>query len=179
MLDAPFAPRTHEGTDDAAQVKALKKMFDDWVGAQQVCDVDIGALTSININIILLLVKRMSRGKLLRSLKAVNARRQALLRELMRADPLIVGTVCEVLRRCGTTSCHCAQAPGHRQTLLLYGKAGRRTSKFIRQEDVARVRRDWCRYRSCRKALGEIRALNIRESVLMRAQIRARSVNYE
>lgn len=128
---------------------------------------------------ILLLVPRSSREKVLRSLRAVHRRRQALLRELMRTDPLIVGTVCEVLRRCGTPSCHCARTPGHRQTLLLYGKAGRRTSKFIRQEDVERVRRAWCRYRSSKKALREIRALNNREIELLRAQIQARSMDYE
>ncbi len=117
--------------------------------------------------------------KILGLLQAAHRRRRALLRELMRAEPLIVGTVCEVLRRCGTPSCHCAQTPGHRQTLLLYGKAGHRTSKFIRQDDVERVRQAWCRYRSCRKALRAIRALNIREMGLFRAQIQARSDKYE
>ena len=97
---------------------------------------------------------------------------------MLRPEPLIVGTVCEVLRRCGNPTCHCAKAPGHRQTLLLYGEGGRRTSKFIRQRDVDWVRRAWRRYRRFKEALRELRALHIRELQLLREQIRLRAAQF-
>ena len=93
---------------------------------------------------------------------------------MLRHEPLIVGSVCEVLRRCGTPTCHCAQAPGHRQTLLLYGEGGRRTSRFIRRQDVGWVRRAWHCYQRFKQALRELRALNFRELQLLRVQLRSR-----
>lgn len=113
-----------------------------------------------------------------KTLRALQKRRRALLREMLRPDPLIVGTVCEVLRRCGTPTCHCAKSPGHRQTLLLYGEGGRRTSRFIRSQDVAQVRRAWQRYRRFREALRELRTLNTRELQLLRVQITLRQVQF-
>lgn len=97
---------------------------------------------------------------------------------MLRPDPLIVGTVCEVLRRCGVATCHCAKLPAHRQTLLLYGEGGRRTSKFIRQRDVIWVRQAWRRYRRFKEALRELRALHSRELQLLRVQIRSRAVQF-
>ena len=113
-----------------------------------------------------------------KTLRALQKRRRALLREMLRPDPLIVGTVCEVLRRCGTPTCHCAKTPGHRQTLLLYGEGGRQTSRFIRSQDVAQVRRAWQRYRRFREALRELRTLNTRELQLLRVQITLRQVQF-
>lgn len=97
---------------------------------------------------------------------------------MLRPEPLIVGTVCEVLRRCGTPTCHCVKTPGHRQTLLLYGEGGRRTSKFIRRQDVDRVRRAWRHYRRFKEALRQLRTLNNREVQLLRVHIRSRAIQF-
>ena len=113
-----------------------------------------------------------------KTLQALQKRRRALLQEMLRPDPLIVGTVCEVLRRCGTPTCHCAKTPGHRQTLLLYGEGGRRTSRFIRSQDVAWVRRAWQRYRRFKEVLRELRTLNTRELQLLRVQITLRKAQF-
>lgn len=113
-----------------------------------------------------------------KTLQALQKRRQTLLREMLRSEPLIAGTVCDVLRRCGNPTCHCVKAPAHRQTLLLYGEKGRRTSKFIRKQDVGWVRRAWRRYRRFREALRQLRALNARELQLLRAQIRLRAAQF-
>ncbi len=112
------------------------------------------------------------------SLETIARRRQALLKILLRPEPLVIGTVCEALRRCGTSSCHCAGKPGHRQTILLYGKKGRRTSRFIREEDRAWVRKAWRRYLGCKGAVRELRALNDRELGLLRAQIKLRGERF-
>jgi hypothetical protein len=94
---------------------------------------------------------------------------------MLSPEPLIVGSVCDVLRRCGNPACHCAKAPAHRQTLLLYGEGGRRTSKFIRQRDVQWVRRAWRRYRRFKEALRELRALHSSELRFLRERIRLRA----
>lgn len=110
-----------------------------------------------------------------KTLRALQKRRQVLLREMLGPEPLIVGTVCDVLRRCGNPACHCAKAPTHRQTLLLYGKDGKRTSRFIRQRDVPWVRQAWRRYLRFKKALRELRALHFQELRLLREQLKLRA----
>lgn len=113
------------------------------------------------------------------SLKALQARRRTLLRQMARSEPLIMGNVYDVLRRCGNPSCHCAVQPGHRQTLWIFTEQGRRRCKFVRRQDAERVKQAWRRHRDCRKTLREIRALNQRELALLRVQIRKRRVYYE
>lgn len=121
----------------------------------------------------------MSTRKVAPALAELKRRRKALLRLLSRPKPLVVGSVVDVIRRCGNSSCHCAEKPAHRQTLLLYGSKGRRTSKFVRQKDASWVRRAGARYRNCKKALRELRTLNRKELQLLRAQIQLRSIAYE
>lgn len=113
-----------------------------------------------------------------KTLQLLQKRRQALLRDIRRPEPLIAGTVCDVLRRCGNPTCHCAKAPTHRQTLLLYKKRGRRTSKFIRKEDAGWVRQAWRRYQGCRAALRELRSLQRREWRLLQDELRARGERF-
>ena len=109
----------------------------------------------------------------------LKAQRRALLSTLARGQPIIVGNVYDVMRRCGNPSCHCAAKPGHRQTLLIYIDNGKRRCKFVRQADAEWVKQAWERYRECKKALREFRALQNRELGVLRAQIQARRVFYE
>jgi hypothetical protein len=109
----------------------------------------------------------------------LKAQRHALLSTLARGQPIIVGNVYDVMRRCGNSSCHCASKPGHRQTLLIYIDNGKRRCKFVRQADAEWVKQAWERYRECKKALREFRALQNRELAVLRAQIQARRVSYE
>ena len=112
-------------------------------------------------------------------IQALVTQRQALLGKLAQGQPIIVGNVYDVMRRCGNPSCHCAAAPGHRQTLLIYVDNGKRRCKFVRQADAEWVKQAWEGYRGCKKALREFRALQKRELAVLRAQIQARSVFYE
>jgi len=118
----------------------------------------------------------ISLGKKIRELQA---QRRSLLKELTEGGPLIIGNVYDVMRRCGNPSCHCAVKPGHRQTLLIYVEKGRRRCKFIRQEDAKRIKQAWKRYRECKKALGEFRALQKRELKVLKVQMLARGISYE
>lgn len=120
-----------------------------------------------------------SNASLARKIAALQARRRALLGKLAQGEPIIVGNVYDVMRRCGNPSCHCAAKPGHRQTLLIYMEGGRRRCKFVRRDDAERVKRAWQRYRECKRALQEFRALQKQELEVLRAQIQARRLSYE
>ena len=118
----------------------------------------------------------MSSKNSIHPLKALHKRRLAALKLLLRRQPIVVGNVYDVLRRCGKASCHCAVKPSHRQTLLIYAEKGHRRCKFVRREDAARIRQAWLCYRECKKALRELRTLNNREMALLRVQMRLRDV---
>ena len=113
------------------------------------------------------------------SLSALRQRRRILLRQVARAEPILMGNVYDVMRRCGNPSCHCAAQPGHRQTLWIFTEKGRRRCKFVRRQDAPWVKRAWRRYQGFRRVLREIRTLNQRELALLRVQIRERRVHYE
>lgn len=120
-----------------------------------------------------------SSSDLARRIQALDAKRRALLKKLSDGEPLVVGNVYDVMRRCGNASCHCAAKPGHRQTLLIYVKDGRRRCKFVRRDDAERVKQAWERYRECKRALRDFRALQKQELDALRAQIQARRLSYE
>ena len=112
-------------------------------------------------------------------IKNLQARRRALLRALTRGAPIVIGNVYDVMRRCGNPSCHCADKPAHRQTLLIYVEDGKRRCKFVRKADAERMKAAWERYRECKKALSEFRALQKQELQVLRARIQERRVFYE
>lgn len=120
-----------------------------------------------------------STPSLARRIKVLDVRRLALLKTLTNGDPVVIGNVYDVMRRCGNPSCHCAAKPGHSQTLLIYVEDGRRRCKFVRKDDAERVKAAWERYRECKRALREFRALQKRELEVLRAQIQARRLSYE
>ncbi len=103
-------------------------------------------------------------------------RRKELLELLLQDAPVVVGTVYDTLRKCGNPTCHCAKRPTHRQTLLLFTKAGRRRCRFVRQEDAAVLRQAAQRYREWRKALQDFHTLQNRERGLLKGQILKRAI---
>ena len=122
---------------------------------------------------------RKSTPSLVRRIRELEAHRLALLKKLTNGEPVVIGSVYDVMRRCGNPSCHCAAKPSHRQTLLIYVEDGRRRCKFVRKDDAAQVKSAWERYRECKRALREFRALQKRELEILRAQIEARRLSYE
>lgn len=120
-----------------------------------------------------------SSASLANQIRALEAQRSALLAKLRHGDPIVVGYVYDVMRRCGNPSCHCVAKPGHRQTLLIYVEDGRRRCKFIRSADAERIKQAWDRYRECKRALREFRALQKQELQILRAQIQVRRISYE
>jgi hypothetical protein len=103
-------------------------------------------------------------------------RREELLRILLADEQILVGSVYDTLRRCGNPACGCAKRPSHRQTLLVFTKAGRRVCRFVRQAEAASLHAAAERYRVCRRALREFQAIQNREIQLLRVQIHKKSM---
>ena len=122
---------------------------------------------------------QLSRPKLNKLLQTLLVKHQGLLKKLAGVEPLIVGNVYEVMRKCGNPSCHCAKKPGHPQTLLIYTVKGRRTCKLVRRKDEGWVQEAWLRYRNFKKALGELRTLHRQELAHLRVQMQKRRIRYE
>jgi hypothetical protein len=120
--------------------------------------------------------KSSAAPKIFRSLQD---HRRSLLETIWRTDPLIIGTFCTVLRRCGNPYCHCAKKPAHKQNILLSMEKGKRRCRFVRQKDAGWVREAWERYRECKRALKEIRAIHLREAKILLAQIQKRGQIYK
>lgn len=119
---------------------------------------------------------RKSTGKARESLKELWRRREELLRILLAEEPLLVGSVYDTLRRCGNPTCRCAERPTHRQTLLIFTKAGRRRCRFVRKDQAPSFHEAAGRYRLCRKALRAFRTLQNRERGLLMVQILKRAI---
>jgi hypothetical protein len=115
-------------------------------------------------------------SKTLGSLQDLWRQREQLLQILLAQEPLLVGTVYDTLRRCGNPTCRCAQRPTHRQTLLIFTKAGRRRCRFVRQADAPSLHQAAERYRTWRQALREFHTLQDRERRLLKVQIRERVI---
>jgi hypothetical protein len=122
----------------------------------------------------------MSSPKLLASLKGLHQERRRLLQRLTARGELAVGSVSVVRRRCGKPNCHCAQGPGHPQTLFLFrGEDGRRKCKLIRKADSERLLQAGQLYRGARQALRKLRTMNQREEKILVALMEARRIRYE
>lgn len=111
-----------------------------------------------------------------RSLDDVWRRREEILKILLADEPLLIGSVYDTLRRCGNLTCRCADRPTHRQTLLIFTKAGRRCCRFVRQAEAESLRQAAERYRLWRQALREFLTLQNRERALLKVQIRKRAM---
>ena len=177
MRDETFPPCADVGRDKGSQIQSLQEVSDDGVRPEEV-GLERGIpLTSMHTICIILLVMPPPSQAL--ALKKLHSRRQKLLAPLLNSDPLLIGTLCDVYRRCGNPYCHCSKKASHLQTLLLYpDKQGKRRCRFVRQQDAEKLRKLWMRYRECRKALREIQTLNQQELRLLRVQIHKRRFQF-
>jgi len=117
-------------------------------------------------------------GNVYRRTAVLARRRQQLLRVLLDRQPLIIGSVYSTYQRCGNPTCHCARGRGHAKTLLVYQAGGRRRCKRVRKADVPWAKAASERYRTFRKALRALRALDGEELKELEAFARSRAVEY-
>ena len=120
-----------------------------------------------------------SRTQVVRRLREVESRRAVVVAELAQTDGLIIGSLSEVQRRCGKPSCHCAERPGHPQTILMSVQEGRRRCQLIRQADLAAVRHAVERYRAFREGLRLLNTLDSTVLALLKELMRLRDEGYE
>jgi len=107
-------------------------------------------------------------------------RRQLLLR-MMKDHELAIGTVSEVLRKCGNPRCHCSEGLGHRQVIFLFkDKDGdRRRCKLVRRADEKRLIKAGKRYREFREDLKRLRTIDREEKEILMAIAYKRAICYE
>lgn len=124
---------------------------------------------------------KTSRPKWLAALRQIHQERRHLIRRLKREHELAIGTVSVVERKCGNPTCHCADGPGHPQTLFLFkdDKGGPRRCKLVRRADEARLLRAGERYRVFRKDMKRLRAIDREEKQIFVALAEGRAIRYE
>ena len=120
-----------------------------------------------------------SRKHVVQRLRNAEAQRAVVVDELAQTDGLIIGSLSEVQRRCGKPGCHCAERPGHAQTILMSVQDGRRRCQLIRQADLAAVREAVERYRACREGLRRLSTLDSTVLALLKELVRLRDEGYE
>jgi hypothetical protein len=122
---------------------------------------------------------RKSTQRVVHNLQEVESLRRSLLDELAQTDPLTIGSLSEVYRRCGKPSCHCAQLPGHPQAILMSVLDGRRRCQVIRQADLPAVRHAVDRYRAFREGLRQLRTLDSKTLALLKELMSLRNQPYQ
>jgi hypothetical protein len=113
-----------------------------------------------------------------RQVRRLAEEEHALVDELLRAEPLIVGSVSHVLRRCGNPACHCAQRPTHPTLHLATSQVGQRRCQLVRKTDEATVIEKVDRYRRFRELLRRLSVLERQRRDLLKAVAEARSEDY-
>jgi len=121
----------------------------------------------------------LSNENIIKYLQILQQQRQTLLNALIHTDPLVIGSVYHVLRRCGNPYCHCAEKPSHRQTLLSYTYKGKRKCRFVRHKDEEYMQKVWESYARYKKGLRKIQAINFKEKRFLMAYMRTREVNFK
>ena len=115
----------------------------------------------------------------IRRLRSLDERRIRLLEALCDDKPMLVGSLSLVKRTCGNPTCHCATTPTHEAWVLATTRDTRRRCQVVRLADVEDVRRRVGVYRSFRKTLRDLEAIEREEAVLLRGLMEERNVPYD
>jgi hypothetical protein len=95
-------------------------------------------------------------------------------------EPLAVGTVSRLKRKCGNPGCHCAAGDGHMQTIFLFKdqSKGKRRCKLVRKSDEDFMLRASEKYRNYRECLKELRTIDKQEKQILMALMGLRAITY-
>ena len=113
-----------------------------------------------------------------RQVRRLTDQERELVEELLTPEPLIVGSVSNVLRRCGNPNCHCAERPAHPTTHLATTREGRRKCQLVRKADEDAVTEKVNRYRRFRKVLRRLTALERERRDVLKAVAAVRGEDY-
>lgn len=117
-------------------------------------------------------------AQLARQVRRLNEEQRELVEELLVEEPIIIGSVSNVLRRCGSPNCHCAQVPAHPTMHLATSDHGRRKCQLVRKSDESTVAKKVDRYRHLRDQLRRLAALERERRDLLTAVTEVRSEDY-
>ena len=115
----------------------------------------------------------------IRKLRVREQRRARLLDALCDDQPFLVGSLSLVQRTCGKPTCHCATTPAHPAWVLATTRDARRRCQVVRLADVKDVRRQVELYKSFKKALRDLDAIDREQRALMRGLMEGRNVPYD
>ena len=94
---------------------------------------------------------------------ALRKRRQQLVRVLPPLEQIIRGSLSETYKRCGRSSCHCANGPGHgpKRYLSTVARTGERPRLgYVPNATYSQVAEFLANYRKLQELLNEICAIN-------------------
>jgi hypothetical protein len=115
----------------------------------------------------------------IRKLRVREQRRARLLEALCDEEPFLVGSLSLVQRTCGKPTCHCATTPAHPAWVLATTRDARRRCQVVRLADVEDVRRRVELYKSFRKALRDLDAIDREQRALLRGLMEGRNLPYD
>lgn len=137
-------------------------------------------LTCIHNTIILIQdMKRKSILKKIHRLRKIWQQTADILDEMLTSEPLMIGTLSEVLRTCGKPNCHCARKPSHRHWTLLTNFEGKRRCQVIRKKDVGNVQRKVDCYRRFRNLLKQMKRLDFQRGAILKELLEERNELYK
>ena len=123
-------------------------------------------------------MKRKTFLSLNKQLRRLNAQMVQITSELLDEDPLLIGSISEVLRTCGKPNCRCAKKPYHPYLVLMTSRGGRRKCQVVRKADVDQVTLRVRRYRKFRSLLKDLKALETKRRDLLKSIMQAKNEWY-
>lgn len=94
--------------------------------------------------------------------RRLSAKREQILEEFLATDPIIVGTISRVRRKCGKPNCYCVEEASHETVHLKTRDAGRERCQYVRKADIDDVVSKVGRYRRLRDLENELDDLHRR-----------------
>ena len=115
----------------------------------------------------------------IQKLGEIRAEAGRLIREACREEPVLIGSLHEVLRTCGKPTCRCAREPCHRCLTLMTTRKGKRRCQVVRKADRQEVRAKVRRYRRFRELLRRLKGLDSQRYALLNDLLQERNEWYE
>jgi hypothetical protein len=94
-------------------------------------------------------------------IRKLEAQRQRLINELLQVEQMLRGKFGVAYRRCGTSTCWCADSQGHPVNRITWTEQSVSRTKAIREEDIAWVKERTETYKRFRKNRQALRALEL------------------
>ncbi len=122
---------------------------------------------------------KMSRKKLLQSVKKLENDRLLHFKVLQDSSDIVFGCLYTTMRRCGNPRCKCAIAPCHKQTRIRFSEKGAQKCKSVRIADILKIETAWRKYVKCQTALKKLNNIYLIETKILKDLMLLRRIHYE